>query len=101
MSEARPECRRLFFQLGDGGSGATFILWSLVEFLHVWARFQKVRDHLLQNSHAVSMYYADAAGGGHDGGVQELLHTITRLLSVFADDVDLLKRRIELRRRLE
>jgi hypothetical protein len=33
---------RLFFQLGDGRSSAAFILWGLIELLHVGTRFQKI-----------------------------------------------------------
>jgi hypothetical protein len=45
---------------------------------------------LFEDPHAVAVYDADAAGGGHYGAVQEFIHGVAGLLGALADDVDLL-----------
>src|SRR5205823_14015958 len=91
----------LLLQLGYSRAGATLILRRLIEFFHVGAGFQKFPDCLPQNTHAVSVHNADAAGRRHHGGVEKLFHAVASFFSMLADDIDLLKRRPQLRRRLE
>ena len=60
---------------------------------------QHLRDHLLQDAHAVAVHDADAAGGGHHRAVQEFVHRVARLLGALADHVDLLVHRARVRAR--
>src|SRR5262249_48169456 len=83
----------LFLQLGDRGAGASLILRRRVEFFHMRAGFQQLPDCLAQNSHAMSVHDADAAGRRHHGRVEEFFYAVAGFVGVLADNVDLLKRR--------
>jgi hypothetical protein len=51
---------------------------------HVGMPLQQLPQHLAQDSHAVAVYNAYAAGGGHHGAVQEFVHVVARFFGALA-----------------
>src|SRR5579859_1732862 len=80
---------RSFPQLHDGGAGSSFRLGSGIEAADVFIFAKQVTDSLLEDSHAVTVYDADAIDGSESGGIEELVYFVDGLFGTATDNVEL------------